>query len=103
MARSGKSPRPPVRVAIVCAAGGRAAATRRRVETMPAVAKAIAWALACVVFALPFVSARPASASTTYSWTGNGDGFTFGSPANWSPSGVPANGDAIEVARLQGG
>jgi hypothetical protein len=75
----------------------------RRLETMPAAAKWIAGALACLVFALPFASVGPAAASTTYTWTGQGDGFSFGSPANWSPSGVPADGDAIEVARLDGG
>src|SRR4051794_6758348 len=104
MARSGRAPRPPVRAAIACAARSSAATTRRRVGTMPAVAKAIAWALACVVFALPFVSARPASASTTYSWTGNGDGETFGNANNWSPSGgPPQDGDSIEVAGNLGG
>jgi hypothetical protein len=75
----------------------------RRLETMPAVARFIAGVLVCVVFALPLASAPPAGASTTYTWNGQGDGFTFGNAANWSPAGVPADGDAIEVARLPGG
>src|SRR5690242_9323105 len=79
MAGFANSPRRFVRMAITCAV------------------------LVGMVFALPLSWAGRAAAATSYTWSGQGDGFTFGDAANWNPAGVPANGDSISVARLPGG
>jgi hypothetical protein len=57
-----------------------------------------------VLFLLVVVlPAARSDAATTYTWTGEGFDNAFGNAANWSPEGVPTDGDSIVVARLEGG
>lgn len=41
--------------------------------------------------------ADPASASTTYTFKGGGDGHSWGQPKNWDPEGIPQDGDSVVV------
>lgn len=41
------------------------------------------------------VIVRPTCGSATKAWVGSGDGVTWSSAANWSPSGVPAATDSV--------
>lgn len=103
MARFSNSPGPLLSEAISYAFG-RSAASTPRLEPVPAGAKWFprALALVCLVFAL-LVPVRAAHAGNSYTWSGQGDGSTFSDAANWSPSGVPTDGDVITVAQLPGG
>jgi hypothetical protein len=63
--------------------------------------------LACTLASIGFVAFAPAAhAATTYTWVGaggGGDNSDWGDSANWSPAGVPADGDSISVAQTPGG
>jgi hypothetical protein len=56
-----------------------------------------------LVLLLVLAPAARSDASTTYTWTGQGFDHLFGTQENWSPVGVPDDGDSIVVARLPGG
>jgi hypothetical protein len=57
---------------------------------------------AAAALALTLVVALPAHAATSYTWTGLGDGTKWGDPQNWSPSGVPSDGDSVSIGSVQG-
>ncbi|HEY7281897.1 MAG TPA: hypothetical protein VID47_09910, partial [Actinomycetota bacterium] len=60
---------------------------------------AAAAAVALLTAGLVGSSARRASASTTYTWTGNSpaDPHAWGAEKNWEPEGVPQDGDSVNV------
>ena len=59
---------------------------------------------AALAVALAVLAATPAHAATAYTWTGQGTDHTYWSNAqNWSPNGVPTNGDSVSVGSLPGG
>jgi hypothetical protein len=50
-----------------------------------------------IVVALACSLAMIAEAQTTYSWNNNGTFAFWNSAGNWSPSGVPGNGDTADI------
>ncbi len=69
---------------------------RRPIRLAAAAVVAAMTATATVVFA------APAHAATTYSWTGLSSGDDWSDAQNWSPNGVPGNGDSVTVGSLPG-
>jgi hypothetical protein len=41
---------------------------------------------------------RPASAASSQTWTGNGDGTSWADARNWASGSVPQNGDSVTIA-----
>jgi hypothetical protein len=64
----------------------------------------LAAALATVVglAGLSIVVATPAHAATIYTWTGE-QTDQWGNPQNWSPQGIPTNGDGVSLAARPAG
>jgi fibronectin-binding autotransporter adhesin len=63
----------------------------------------LATACAIGMFVAAGASALPAAAlscsGTLFTWTGNGDGSSWGDPSNWSPSGIPGScaADSVDI------
>ncbi len=51
------------------------------------------------VGAVASLTPQRASAATTYNWTGDGDGISWGQEENWSPPGIPADGDSVVIEK----
>ena len=69
----------------------------RRPRTLSAAALAALLALVTALAGLTVVAgATPAYAATVYTWTGSVSP-QWGNPQNWSPQGIPANGDGVSV------
>src|SRR4051794_35964766 len=49
------------------------------------------------------IAAPPASAASSFTWSGKGDHQSWGDAQNWSPPDVPVDGDSVSIAQTPGG